>query len=423
MGKLRKLQERYLKGELTKAQYEAECKKLLDDEILDQDAYDDALDYDPDYERPKYSQADVDSTVAKKAVKMVRKALKDAGVTVEADDKTLLSKVAETIKNGSSGKGDGEGGSGSSIDETELSNLKTKAAKVDDLTAQCKKLLIENAVLKEAGKYNPVNPAQVVRAISADYLDSIEFDEENGTEEKYKSFMADYEKDGDKVMLSADTYADSHKDQGNSEVSDYNGIAIAYISYVNKVVPADYQQTEQDMKDEESGKYVFSYGAEKVVIHGGYNPRIYFPCWYTEQSALFWKDFLREDPCVDIVLENVLEEEPEYLLDIVRAADHPRLGLCLDVGHANAYSAVPAMEWLKRLAPYLRHFHLHNNDGSFDAHAPLNEGDIPMKELLQKALALCPAATFALEVPENTARGARWLAENGFITGETKAWQ
>ena len=53
MGKLRKLQERYLKGELTKAQYEAECKKLLDDEILDQDAYDDALDYDPDYERPK----------------------------------------------------------------------------------------------------------------------------------------------------------------------------------------------------------------------------------------------------------------------------------------------------------------------------------------------------------------------------------
>ena len=54
------------------------------------------------------------------------------------------------------------------------------------------------------------------------------------------------------------------------------------------------------------------YGAEKIVIHGGYNPQIYYPCWYTEQSALFWKDFLREDPGVDIVLENVLEEEPEY---------------------------------------------------------------------------------------------------------------
>lgn len=180
MGKLRKLQERYLKGELTKAQYEAELKALLDDETLDKDTYDDAMDYDPDYERPKYSQADVDSTVAKKAVKMVRKALKDAGVTIEADDKNLISKVAETLKAGATGEG-GNGGTGSSVDEAEVTELRSKAAKVDDLTAQCKKLLIENAVLKEAGKYNPVNPAQVVRAISADYLDSIEFDEETGT--------------------------------------------------------------------------------------------------------------------------------------------------------------------------------------------------------------------------------------------------
>lgn len=179
MGKLKKLQEKYLKGEITKAQYEEEVKKLLDDEILDQDAYDDALDYDPEYEKPKYSQADVDSTVAKKAVKMVRKALKDAGVTIDADDKTLLSKVAETIKNGSSGTDNGTGGS--LIDEAELTELRNKAAKVDSLVSQCRKLNIENAVLKEAGKYNPVNPTQVVRAISADYLDAIEFDDETGT--------------------------------------------------------------------------------------------------------------------------------------------------------------------------------------------------------------------------------------------------
>lgn len=163
------------------------------------------------------------------------------------------------------------------------------------------------------------------------------------------------------------------------------------------------------------------YGAEKVIIHGGYNPQMYYPCWYTEQSAVFWKDFLRIDPDVDIVLENVLEEEPEYLLDIVRAADHPRLGLCLDVGHANAYSDIPVFEWLERFAPYLRHFHLHNNDGSCDAHAPLDEGSIPMKEFLEKALSLCPGATFTLELPEDTARGALWLAENGFIPKETNA--
>ena len=157
------------------------------------------------------------------------------------------------------------------------------------------------------------------------------------------------------------------------------------------------------------------YGAKKVVIHGGYNPKIYYPCWYTEQSALFWREFLRGDPGVDIVLENVLEEEPEYLLDIVRETDSPRLGLCLDVGHVNAYSRVPLTEWLGKLAPYLRHFHLHNNDGSADTHAPLDAGSIPMKDFLRRALKLCPGATFTLELPEDTARGARWLADNGFI--------
>ena len=59
------------------------------------------------------------------------------------------------------------------------------------------------------------------------------------------------------------------------------------------------------------------YGSTKLVIHGGYNPWIYYPVWYVEQSVFFWKEFLKEDPGVEIVLENVLETEPQWLLDIV----------------------------------------------------------------------------------------------------------
>ena len=33
------------------------------------------------------------------------------------------------------------------------------------------------------------------------------------------------------------------------------------------------------------------YGSTKAIIHGGYNPWIYFPVWYTEQSVIFWKNF------------------------------------------------------------------------------------------------------------------------------------
>ena len=148
------------------------------------------------------------------------------------------------------------------------------------------------------------------------------------------------------------------------------------------------------------------YGADKVVIHAGFNPWLYYPVWFREQSAVFWREFLAEEPGVEIVLENVLEQEPEWMTDILRAVDSPRLRLCLDVGHVNAYSPVDAAQWLRRCAPWISHFHLHNNNGTRDAHDPLFRGSIPMEELLTLAGALCPEATFTLELPdaENSAR-------------------
>ena len=148
------------------------------------------------------------------------------------------------------------------------------------------------------------------------------------------------------------------------------------------------------------------YGADKVVIHAGFNPWLYYPVWFREQSAVFWREFLAEEPGVEIVLENVLEQEPEWMTEILRAVDSPRLRLCLDVGHVNAYSPVDTAEWLRRCAPWISHFHLHNNNGTRDAHDPLFQGSIPMEELLTLAGALCPEATFTLELPdaENSAR-------------------
>ena len=156
------------------------------------------------------------------------------------------------------------------------------------------------------------------------------------------------------------------------------------------------------------------YGSRKVIIHGGYNPRIYFPVWYVKQSVLFWQDFLRSDPGVEIVLENVLEDDPRWLLDIVAGVDDPRLRLCLDIGHVNAYSSVPLTDWLVLWAPYLSHLHIHNNDGSRDAHNALNEGTIPIKELLLQAQHLCPDATYTLELM-NDAPSVVWLQENDLI--------
>ena len=156
------------------------------------------------------------------------------------------------------------------------------------------------------------------------------------------------------------------------------------------------------------------YDAKKVIIHGGYNPRIYFPVWYVEQSIAFWKAFLEEDPGVEIVLENVLEDDPQWLLDIVKSVNDPRLRLCLDIGHVNAYSALPVMDWLEMWAPYISHFHIHNNDGSRDQHNALTDGTIPMVQLLSRAQALCPEATYTLELMKDKP-SVEWLAENNWI--------
>lgn len=152
------------------------------------------------------------------------------------------------------------------------------------------------------------------------------------------------------------------------------------------------------------------YGARKVVIHGGYHPKIYYPQWYVEQSIRFWCEFLKEEPGVQIVLENVLEEQPEMLADIVRKVDHPDLKLCLDVGHVNAYSKIPLSRWLEVWGPHISHFHIHNNDGSWDTHSGLEDGSIAMGAFLAEAERECPNASFTLELMD-AEPSARWLVE------------
>lgn len=144
-------------------------------------------------------------------------------------------------------------------------------------------------------------------------------------------------------------------------------------------------------------------GASKVVIHGGFQPYVYYDSWFVQQSTVFWRDFIKECPeTVELCLENVLEPDPSFLLQIVRAVDDPRLRLCLDVGHAQVYgkSAAPA-QWLSAWAGCLSHFHIHNNFGDRDAHNQLSDGVIPMAALLEQAQALCPAATYTLELQQS----------------------
>ena len=154
---------------------------------------------------------------------------------------------------------------------------------------------------------------------------------------------------------------------------------------------------------------------DPLVIHGGFVPQVYFPEWYVEQSVLFWREFLRQLPQdMTVALENVMEPQPRLLAEIARQVDDPRLGLCLDIGHANTFvSRVPPLEWVAPMAPWLRHVHLHNNAGHDDLHDPLGQGTLAMEQVLDTILELCPAATFTLE-NQDCGPSLVWLREHGY---------
>lgn len=173
MDKIKVLQEKYRKGELTKAQYLSELAKLVESKDISQDEMDDATDFNPEADKPIYTQADVDGMIARKATQQLRKILKDAGVEVDATNKDLPAKVVDMVKIGAGKMAVPEG--------AEVDALKSKAGKVETLTAEMKTLRMENAVLKTIGKYKPVSPTAVIALMKSDYSSLIDYlDEETG---------------------------------------------------------------------------------------------------------------------------------------------------------------------------------------------------------------------------------------------------
>ncbi|MBQ8974944.1 MAG: sugar phosphate isomerase/epimerase, partial [Oscillospiraceae bacterium] len=141
--------------------------------------------------------------------------------------------------------------------------------------------------------------------------------------------------------------------------------------------------------------------------------------WFTEQSVKFWRQFLKSFPAdMEICLENVMEEDPYMPIDIVRQVDDRRFGLCLDIGHARTCREGDSdMEWVREMAPYIKHMHIHNNYGAQDQHNPLGDGDIPVEEILDFAADNCDT-TFAIE-NIRAEESVRWLIEKGYLIDRT----
>lgn len=77
-----------------------------------------------------------------------------------------------------------------------------------------------------------------------------------------------------------------------------------------------------------------------------------------------------------LTLENVYEENPEAMAQVLSRLSGKNVFMCMDVGHVSAFSKASLREWLAKTNGFIRQFHLHDNDGKKDAHAPIGSGKI-----------------------------------------------
>lgn len=153
-------------------------------------------------------------------------------------------------------------------------------------------------------------------------------------------------------------------------------------------------------------------GIRRMVVHSGHMPLLYFKEWHKEKSLYFWKEFMKDKPEDFIIyIENVFEDEPLMMKELVEELDDPRIQICLDVGHANAVTCedYDIHDWVRILGPLIGHFHLHNNDGKDDLHGPLESGTMDMAKILTSIRNHCrPDVTMTIE-SRTCASGAEWI--------------
>lgn len=138
--------------------------------------------------------------------------------------------------------------------------------------------------------------------------------------------------------------------------------------------------------------------ATKIIYHSCFVPQINYYEGWVKQTVPFWKSFLEDKPDnISICMENVFDGFPSYIKEVIQQVDHPAFGICLDLGHAHAFSSIPVTQWVEELGSYIRHIHIHDNNGTKDSHLAIGDGTIPWASVTDALQKKCPAADFTIE--------------------------
>lgn len=156
-------------------------------------------------------------------------------------------------------------------------------------------------------------------------------------------------------------------------------------------------------------------GVRHITYHSIYDPAQYsFDHWFNG-LVIFWRDFLAEkNTGMRVHIENVLDKDPQVLLELLEAIGRSDLDINLDIGHAHAYSGMPVIEWFDTLGEKIGYVHLHDNDGVNDHHIGLGQGTIPLMRVFESLKEMSPDAVCSIESGGiGMTQSLDWLREHG----------
>ena len=136
---------------------------------------------------------------------------------------------------------------------------------------------------------------------------------------------------------------------------------------------------------EQLSKLVPVFKPRAVVCHAGYDWKRYgyFREEWIESSLDTWSWLAGRlvEQGSKLMLENVYEDDPRDIRNILERLKSQNVGFCLDVGHLFAFGQSELKPWLEGLGSCIGQLHLHDNHGRDDEHLPLGHGQIDFKQL------------------------------------------
>ncbi len=178
----------------------------------------------------------------------------------------------------------------------------------------------------------------------------------------------------------------------------------------------DFKKLSQDkcIKSCETAKII---GAKNVVFHSSCFPflrGVYLDVW-SKRCADFYQEIASKFD-LNIFIENSPDIDPGPIAALMCRIEDKRVGVCLDVGHAN-YSSAPIRQWFEELGEWIGYLHLSDNNGTYDDHLPLGEGSVNWQETDELWRKLDRDTYITLEINGLVAAGraVNFLKENGYF--------